>query len=144
MAHVYAKRVSFPQSWHFYDPSLLPHHYQSITLWDINSALLILRDEMARIIANSGTDREIMVELGARLRALREARGLTLIEVAERATLSRRTVARTEKGDNPRLETLLRLLRVYGRLAALDAFIPEPTVSPMAMLRKLQKGKRRG
>lgn len=99
---------------------------------------------MARIIANSGTDREIMVELGARLRALREARGLTLIEVAERATLSRRTVARTEKGDNPRLETLLRLLRVYGRLAALDAFIPEPTVSPMAMLRKLQKGKRRG
>ena len=99
---------------------------------------------MAHITSNVSTDREIMVELGGRLRALRKARGLTLIEAAERATLSRRTVARTEKGDNPRLETLLRLLRVYGRLEALDAFIPEPTVSPMAILRKLQKGKPRG
>ena len=99
---------------------------------------------MAHIQPGSSTDREIMAELGGRLRALRKARGLTLTEVAERATLSRRTVARTEQGDNPRLETLLRLLRVYGRIAALDAFIPEPTVSPMAMLRARQKEERRG
>lgn len=99
---------------------------------------------MAHIRASTNTDREIMVELGERLHALRKARGLTLTEAAARATLSRRTVARTEKGDNPRLETLLRLLRVYGRLDALDVFIPEPTASPMEMLRKLQKEERRG
>lgn len=85
-----------------------------------------------------------MAELGERLRGLRKARGLTLTEAAERATLSRRTVARAEKGDNPRLETLLRLLRVYGRIGALDAFIPEPTVSPMAMLRQQKKDGRGG
>lgn len=99
---------------------------------------------MAHIRSGTRTDREIMVELGERMRALRKAHGLTLAEAAERATLERRTVARVEKGDNSRLETLLRLLRVYGRLEALDAFIPEPTVSPMAMLRELQKGERRG
>jgi hypothetical protein len=30
---------------------------------------------------------------------------------------------------------VVRLLRVYGRLASLDAFIPEPEVSPMALIR---------
>ncbi len=99
---------------------------------------------MGHIRPGTSTDREIIVELGARLRALRKARGLTLAEAAERATLAPRTVARIEKGDNSRLETLLRLLRVYGRLEALDAFIPEPGVSPMAMLRELKKGERRG
>ena len=99
---------------------------------------------MAYISAVTSTDREIMVELGERLRALRKASGLTLTQVAERATLSRRTVARTEQGDNPRLGTLLRLLRVYGRLEALDTFVPEPAVSPMEMLRELQKAERRG
>ena len=43
---------------------------------------------MAHIHPGTNTDREIMVELGERLHALRKARGLTLTEVAERATLS--------------------------------------------------------
>ena len=32
------------------------------------------------------------------------------------------------------LLTIVRLLRVYGRLAALESFIPEPEISPMAVL----------
>lgn len=99
---------------------------------------------MAHRYADTRTDREIMVELGARLRALRKARGLTLSETAARAELERRTVARIERGDNSRLETLIRLLRVYGRVEALDAFIPEPSVSPMTMLREREKRGRRG
>ncbi|HKJ01315.1 MAG TPA: helix-turn-helix transcriptional regulator [Longimicrobiales bacterium] len=89
--------------------------------------------------AGTRTDREIMAALGLRLRALRRGQGLTLAEVAARAHMDRKTVHRAEKGDNPGLETLIRLLRVYGRLDALDDFVPEPTVSPMALLRERRR-----
>lgn len=79
-------------------------------------------------------DPEVMKELGRRLRGLRDALGLNQAEAAERAGLDRSTVSRAELGDNPTLLTLVRLLRVYGRLEALDAFIPTAEVSPMALL----------
>jgi len=88
-------------------------------------------------------DPEIMAELGGRLAGLRKAAGLTQAEVAERAGLDRSTVSRAERGDNPNLLTVIRLLRVYGRLGALDAFVPEPDVSPMALVRS-RKGRAGG
>ena len=68
--------------------------------------------------------------------ALRKARGFTQSEAAERAGLGRNTLYRAEQGDNPTLQTLIRLLRVYGRLAALETLLPVPTISPMARLRE--------
>ncbi len=82
------------------------------------------------------TDREVMSVLGGRLKALRKARKLTMVEVAQKTGLSRRTVASAEQGDNPTLSTLVQLLRVYGRLGALDGFVPAPEVSPLQLLRK--------
>ncbi len=89
----------------------------------------------------TATDPEILQELGGRLRGLRKVHGLTLEEVAERTGLDRTTVGRAERGDNPTLLTVIRILRTYGRLSALDHLIPEPEVSPMALVRK---GKGRG
>lgn len=91
---------------------------------------------MHNIEYTTATDREVLAHLGARLAALRDARGLTQSEAAERAGLSRNTLSRAERGDNPTLATLIRLLRVYGRLPALESFIPEPEVSPMARLKE--------
>ena len=88
----------------------------------------------------SATDREILGSLGRRLKALRKARGLTQTEAAERAGLGRNTLYRAEGGDNPTLQTVIRLLRVYGRLDALEGFIPEPELSPMARLRRRKEG----
>ena len=85
------------------------------------------------------TDAEILAELGRRLGKLRRSAGLTQAESAERAALDRSTVSRAEQGDNPTLLTVVRLLRVYGRLGALEAFIPEPGVSPMALVREARK-----
>lgn len=96
---------------------------------------------MGRISPETATDGELMRALGRRLRALREARGLTSVDAAAQSGLSRRTVDRAEEGHNPTLGTLLRLLRLYGRLAALDDFIPEPEVSPMALLER-ERGRR--
>ncbi len=89
---------------------------------------------MGHLSYTSATDREVMQELGRRLVALREAQRLTMLEAAERAALSRQTLYRAERGQNPTLLTIVRLLRVYGRLAALESFIPEPEISPMAVL----------
>ena len=75
-----------------------------------------------------------MQEIGRRLEALRESRRLTMVEAAEQAALSRRTLYRAERGQNPTLLTVVRLLRVYGRLTALESFIPEPEISPLAVL----------
>ena len=89
---------------------------------------------MGHLSYTSATDRELMQELGRRLVALRESQRLTMLEAAERAALSRQTLYRAERGQNPTLLTIVRLLRVYGRLAALESFIPEPEISPMAVL----------
>jgi transcriptional regulator with XRE-family HTH domain len=85
------------------------------------------------------TDPEILAELGGRLAALRKAVGLTQGEAADRAGVDRSTVSRAEQGDNPNLLTVVRLLRVYDRLGALDSFIPEPGVSPMQLIRRARR-----
>ena len=87
------------------------------------------------------TDPEIMEALGARLRALRKAQKRTMVEVAEAAGLDRETVSRAERGDNPTLATLVRLLRTYGRLSALDDLIPEPLPSPLTAVRERGLGR---
>lgn len=87
----------------------------------------------------TATDREILQEIGGRLKGLRQAHGLTQSEAAERAGLGRNTLYRAEQGDNPTLQTVIRLLRAYGRIEALESFIPVPEVSPMARLRERKK-----
>lgn len=89
---------------------------------------------MPDISVDSATDREILKLVGTRLRALRGQEQISL--VAARSGLNKETVSRAEHGDNPTLLTLVRLLRAYGRLGALDAFVPEPGISPMALIRK--------
>jgi transcriptional regulator with XRE-family HTH domain len=87
------------------------------------------------------SDPEVMEALGRRLAALRKSRGLNQSEAADRAGVGRTTVSRAERGDNPNLLTVIRLLRVYGRLDTLEAFIPEPEVSPMALIRASKRGR---
>jgi transcriptional regulator with XRE-family HTH domain len=84
-------------------------------------------------------DPEIVAELGRRLALLRKSAGLNQAEAAVRAGLDRSTVSRAEQGDNPTLLTVVRLLRVYGRLGSLESFIPEPGVSPMQLVREARR-----
>lgn len=87
-------------------------------------------------IYDTRTDPEWLEELGRRLRALRKSQRRTIVDVAREAGLDRETVSRAERGDNPTLLTLVRLLRVHGRLNALEDFIPEPLPSPLEALGK--------
>lgn len=86
-------------------------------------------------ITSDTFDSEIIEEIGRRLRAHRLQLNLPQEEMARLAQLSPTTVKNAEAGRDPRLATLVRMLRVLGRLEALDAFLPAPTVSPLALLK---------
>ncbi|MCX5755065.1 MAG: helix-turn-helix transcriptional regulator [Gemmatimonadetes bacterium] len=92
---------------------------------------------------DAANDIEIMRELGARIRALRIARNITAHDIAARAGLSATTVINAEAGRNPRLETVVKLLRELGRLDALDAFIPAPTMAPLDLLKRRGRPRQR-
>ncbi len=85
-----------------------------------------------RIGATSTTD-EVLRELGARLRAFRLQQNQTIVELARQAGIGSRTLGRAEAGENPSLETLVRILRALGRLDAVDSFLPEPLASPLQL-----------
>jgi transcriptional regulator with XRE-family HTH domain len=89
------------------------------------------------------TDLEVMRELGSRLRAYRIQRNIPVEVVAESARLNRNTVMNAEAGKNPRLATIVRLLRVLGRLEGIENFLPTPTVSPLQELKRGAAPRRR-
>jgi transcriptional regulator with XRE-family HTH domain len=79
------------------------------------------------------TDTEILAEVGDRLRSYRLQQNVTVATVAKRAGLNPNTVVNAEAGKNPRMMTVLRLLRVYGRIESVNAFLPAPPVSPLQL-----------
>ncbi len=94
-------------------------------------------------IRSDNFDSEILEEIGRRLREFRLQQNLGQAELAMRAQLSPTTVKNAERGRDPRLSTLVRILRVLGRVEALDAFLPPPTVSPLALLKSAGRPRER-
>ena len=87
------------------------------------------------------SDRALLTELGRRVQIQRLNLNLTQTELAEKAGISRRALQNLEGGHVCTLALLIRALRALGRLDALDAFLPEPGLSPL-QLAKL-KGRER-
>jgi len=61
--------------------------------------------------------------------------------LAREAGIARKTITNLEAGEGCSMGTLLAVLRALGRLENLDAFLPDPGVSPI-QLAKL-KGRQR-
>ncbi|MCD9008019.1 helix-turn-helix domain-containing protein [Luteimonas sp. XNQY3] len=86
----------------------------------------------------------VLHQLGERLAALRLAQNLTQAELAEQAGVSKRTVERLESGATAtQLSTFLRVCRVLGLQGRLDQLVPEPAVSPVALLRQEKRQTRK-
>lgn len=82
------------------------------------------------------TDDALLKAIGERLAGLRVARNLTQQQVAEQAGLGLRTLQRLELGvAATQLSGFIRVCRVLGLVEHLDAFLPEPAVSPIAQLK---------
>ena len=83
------------------------------------------------------SDKAAMALIGERIQKERLNQNMTQGAMAERAGIGLRTVRSLEAGQKPTVETLIRALRALGKLGALDAFLPEPELSPL-QLAKLQ------
>jgi transcriptional regulator with XRE-family HTH domain len=80
------------------------------------------------------TTASLALAIGARVRHERQARGWTLDQLAEAASVSRRMVINVEKGEaNPSVGTLLRLSDALG--VGLPALVEPPQPKPVKVTR---------
>ena len=93
------------------------------------------------------SDKAILREVGRRLRRRRLDRNLTQQALADTAGLSRTTVSDLERGAPAGVLTLIQVLRALGGLEELDAFVPDPGLSPLELAklkgRERQRASRR-
>ena len=94
-------------------------------------------------IRATDTTKEILREVGARLRGFRLRQNVTQADLAETAGVGHATVKRAEAGESIRLETIVKILRALGRVEALDSFLPEPLVSPIQLVEQRDRGRQR-
>lgn len=87
-------------------------------------------------------ERQLLLQLGDRIKRLRKARGLGTVEMAKRVGLSRMTLSAVEAGDpGPSIGTYLRVMSVLGvsgdlALLAGDTMQPAPAGSAAAKSRR--------
>jgi len=74
--------------------------------------------------------------LGQRIRTLRLNRNQDQAHVASKAGVSERALRNLESGAGSNLITLIRVLKALDALESLDALAPEPSFSPMAILKR--------
>jgi len=86
------------------------------------------------------TDSAIAAELGRRLEQIRLEANKPQKEIAEELGISEGTYRSAIKGK-ARLEVVIGILRVLGKLDNLDGFLPELPYSPMELLK--HEGKKR-
>ena len=87
------------------------------------------------------TDKESLRALGARAQGLRLNQNLSQEQVAAAAGVGRSTVVRLEAGQSITLLSFVQILRALGALEELESLFPGPGVSPLQLLER--KGKRR-
>jgi transcriptional regulator with XRE-family HTH domain len=81
------------------------------------------------------TPEELQSELGRRLQRLRLSRNLDQRTVAEKAGITRAALQNLEAGRGSSVKTLLRTLKALNFLEGIEILAPEPTVSPLALLK---------
>jgi len=86
---------------------------------------------------------ELQRDLGAALRTLRIARGLTQAEVAAKAGVAQRSIAALERAGKSSLETFVRALNALDAAEVIARLAPRPQVSPLALLHHEGEGPRR-
>jgi len=88
-------------------------------------------------------DESILAELGNRLNRARLDQQLSQADLAEQAGVSKRTVERIEAGASAQSVSLLRILRVLDKLPNLDRLVPESGPSPLDLLKRKGKIRKR-
>lgn len=77
------------------------------------------------------TPETISQEIGRRLEQLRLSRNITQAELAQDAGISERTLRRLESGDNPTLDSLIRVLISLKIQQNINLLVPDPRIRPI-------------
>jgi transcriptional regulator with XRE-family HTH domain len=85
------------------------------------------------------TDREILIELGKRIREKRIQKRFKQSELARRAGISIYTLQKMEYGNSYNVSTLIQVLRALNELDQLDNFLPKVEISPIDILTSKDK-----
>lgn len=91
----------------------------------------------------SMSDRAILREIGRRLRRRRLDKNISQQNLAETAGLNRMTVSEFERGKSASTLTLVQILRALNALDELEAFLPDPGLSPLELARLKGRARRR-
>lgn len=84
----------------------------------------------------SGRSPEVMAkDVGLKLERLRLSRNITQSQLALEAGISVRTLRRLEAGDNPTLDTLIRVLTALKIHDNLDLLVPDSRIRPIERVR---------
>lgn len=86
------------------------------------------------------TDKAIVLELGARMKALRLQKNRSQQELADATMFSLNAIKSLESGQ-AKLITVIAVLRELGALDELNHFIPEISISPIELAKR--QGKKR-
>ena len=89
------------------------------------------------------TDKEILLELGERIRAKRIRKRYKQSVLAQRAGISLYTLRKMEHGQSFNVSTLIQVLRALNELDQLESFLPEIGISPIDMLDSKDKTRTR-
>lgn len=89
------------------------------------------------------SDMAILREMGHRLRKKRLRQNLTQQKVADLAGVSRTTISEMERGNPFEVLTLIQVLRALRSLDSIDAFLPDPGISPLQLARMRGKERQR-
>ena len=78
-------------------------------------------------------DKEILEEIGLRVRRYRLSENITQEELARKAGVARIVIHSLENGKGSNLKGFIRILRALDFLEQLDLLLPEPEPSPIEL-----------
>lgn len=81
------------------------------------------------------TPEMISQEIGRRLEQLRLSRNITQAQLALDSGISERTLRRLESGDNPTLDSLIRVLTALRIQQNINLLVPDPRIRPIERVR---------
>jgi len=92
---------------------------------------------------NSMSNDNVAQEIGKRLKTHRINKRFTQKQLAEKAGVSLFTIVQIEKGKPVSISMLIPVLRVLRLLDNMELLIPEPQISPVALLNQKNKQAKR-
>src|SRR5947209_2401388 len=81
------------------------------------------------------TIQDLERRVGQGMRALRLDRNITQAELAAKSSVAFRAITNLENGKGSSLATLLRVLKALDATDGIERLVPQPMISPMAMLK---------